>query len=164
MSLDILRKTGGWCVELQQPLVGHGKTHTAVEIRPCTADHVIRWGQWQIPSQLALLAELCDIPEKVLRQLPNYDFERVMLAFANLIPVLIRKDFDEGTRPLASPEEDLPVVERGVPPPDQVDPRFPAHDGPIVRMQPKPMPEPPSPDDGSGGMNVEAPPTMQAVR
>jgi len=68
MTLDILRKTGGWCVELNQPLkLGPNKEITAIEIRPTTADQMIRWGQQRIPSTLALLSELCDVPEKVLQ-------------------------------------------------------------------------------------------------
>ena len=126
MTIDILRKTGGWMVELQQPLMGRSGEITAVEIRRPTADVVIRWGKWQIESTLALMAELTGLPEKVIRQLPNDDFDRVLFALTNVVGPIIKADLETGARPLALEEEQLPEAERGVPPPDPLDPRFPA--------------------------------------
>jgi hypothetical protein len=74
MTLDLLRRTGGWCVELRQPLVTHSGEVSAIEIRPPTADMMIRWNAYEITSSLALLSRLCDLPEKVLRQLGADDF------------------------------------------------------------------------------------------
>jgi hypothetical protein len=168
MTLDILRKTGGWCVELQQPLK-HGPKHeiNQIEIRPCTADHMIRWAQEKIPSTLALLSELSDVPERLLRQLPSHDFDRVMLALAHLLPNIIKKDWEEGNRPIATPDEELPAHEAYVPAPDQVDPRYPSAQGPVVRMPPGPIMAPPKPTpeemgDGSG-LNMAIPPTVNPV-
>ena len=56
MTLDILRRTGGWCVELQQPLKHHTGDITAIEIRPLTGDLTIRWTNFEISSMLALLS------------------------------------------------------------------------------------------------------------
>jgi hypothetical protein len=164
MAGDILRKTGGWTVELNQPLKGYGREYTEIDIRPATADHVIRWAEQRIPSTFALLSELCNVPEKTLRQLITVDFDRVMMAFLAVMPPLIKADWDAGARPLATPEEQLPEVERYVPPPDQLDPRFPAVAGPVRRLQPKP-PEPPPPDDvlPEGGMNMAMPDAIQPV-
>jgi hypothetical protein len=165
VTLDILRKTGGWCVELQQPLkLGPNHEIAQIEIRPSTADHMIRWVQEKIPSTLALLSELCDVPERALRQLPSHDFDRVMLAFHNILPAAIRQDWTDGTRPLATPEEDIPVQQAMVPGTDQLDPRFPAAEGPVVRMGNAPL-KPPSRDDGDGsGMNMDLPPILSSVR
>jgi len=166
MTLDILRKTGGWCVELGQPLkVSPSKEITAIEIRPTTADQMIRWGQQRIPSTLALLSELCDVPEKVLRQLPSADFDRVMMALINIMPGVMKADFEQGARPLATPEEDLPQQEAHVPAPDQIDPRYPAADGPVVRMPPGPILQPPNKtaDDEAAQMNVRPPMAARPV-
>lgn len=149
MTLDILRRTGGWCIELQQPLrLGPTKEITQIEIRPTTADHMIRWGQQRIPSTLALLAELTDVPERVLRQLPSHDFDRVMRALiVGIMPEVMKVDVEQGTRPLATPESEIPEQEAYVPPPDQIDPRFPAVDGPVVRMPPGPIIQPKPPEE-----------------
>jgi hypothetical protein len=168
MTLDILRRTGGWCVELQHPLKsgpGPGHEITQIEIRPSTADHMIRWVNFQIPSVLALLSELTDVPERILRQLPSQDFDRVMLAFHNLLPAAIKQDWVEGTRPLATPPDELPPQEL-IPPPDQLDPRYPSAGGPVVRMGPGPAIKPPSPPEEQGdgsGMNMAMPQTAVPV-
>jgi hypothetical protein len=154
MTLDILRRTGGWCVELQQPLKSRNGDVTAVEIRPPTADHVIRWGAYEIPSILALLSELCELPEKLLRQLPASEFSRVMFAFNNVLPPTI----DTKERLLATPEEQLPEPEQ-VPVPDQIDPRFPAAVGPVVRLKEN-KPSPP-PEDKP--MDLAPPPVSEIV-
>ena len=125
MTLDILRKSGGWCVELQQPLKHRTGDVTAVEIRSPTADLVIRWTAFEIPSMLAMLSRLCDLPEKLLRQLPQSDFDRVMFAFMQVVGPHIKAECESGSRMLATPEEELPESE-AMPVPDQVDPRFPA--------------------------------------
>jgi hypothetical protein len=158
MTLDILRRTGGWCVELQQPLKSHTGEITAIEIRPPTAEIVIRWGNYEIESMLALLSRLCDLPERVLRQLPTADFDRVMFAFMNTVGSSIKADIEEGKRPLATPDELMPEPEKMVPAVDQRDPRFPdPGSGPVVRLaEKKPADVPP--------MNLNPPPVSEAVR
>jgi len=160
MTLDILRKHGGWCVELQQPLKYRGDDVSAIELRRPTAEQTIRWSNWQIPSTLALLSELCGLPEKLIRQLPSDDFERVMFALTNVVPPWLKTDMDEGKRPLATPDEVLAEAEQAVVVPDQQDPRFPAVDGPVVRLrerEPKPTPPPEKP------INLAPPATSEVV-
>jgi hypothetical protein len=154
MTLDILRKTGGWCVELQLPLRLRTGEITAIEIRPPTADHVIRWDNYDIPSQLALLSELCDVPEKSLRQLPATEFSRVMFAFSNMLP----PTFNTKDRLMATPDDQMPV-EENIPPPDQLDPRFPDAGGPVVRLTER---KPPPPEDQP--MNFAPPPISEVIR
>ena len=147
-----------------QPLkLGPSKEISQLEIRPTTADQMIRWGQGKIPSTLALLSELCDVPEKVLRQLPSGDFDRVMMALINIMPAVMKADFEQGHRPLATPEEDLPAQEQLVPAPDQIDPRFPAVDGPVVRMPPGPVIQQPSKADDAAPMNMMPPNAARPV-
>lgn len=167
MTIDVLRRTGGWMVELQQPLKTRTGEVSAVEIRRPTADVVIRWGRYEIASTLALLAELCGLPEKVIRQLPNDDFERVVFALTNVVGPVIRADLEQGKRPLASEEEELPEEERGVPMADPIDPRFPAVDGPVRRLQPRPVaPAPTGASELAGGadMDLSVPQTIAPVR
>lgn len=159
MTLDILRRTGGWCIELQQPLKHRGADIAAVEIRPPTADLVIRWTAFEIPSMLAMLSRLCDLPERLLRQLPQHDFDRVMFAFMQVVGPQIKAECEGGTRLLATPEEDLPESER-IPVSDQVDPRFPAVDGPVVRLtEKKPAPS----ADDAAPMKFGPPEVSEAV-
>ena len=162
MTLDILRRTGGWCIELQQPLKHRGNDVTAVEIRPLTADLVIRWQAYEISSMLALLSRMCDLPELLLRQLQQDDFKRVMFAFMYAVGPEIKAECEEGKRLLATPEEDLPQSER-IPVPDQVDPRFPATDGPVVRLTEKKPSPPPSPPDNGSPMNLGPPSISERV-
>lgn len=167
MTLEILRRTGGWCVELQQPLkLGPTKEITQIEIRPMTADHTIRWAQEKIPSTLALLSELCDVPERALRQLYHQDFDRVMTALGGVVSNVVKKSWEEGSHPLSTPDELLPAQEQYVPPVDQQDPRFPDAGGPVVRIPPGPMVRPPplrDPAEDGGGMNMTMPPTVAPV-
>ncbi len=157
MTLDILRKTGGWCVELQQPLRSHTGDITAIEIHPPTADMVIRWGNYEIESMLALLSRLCGLPEKLLRQLPTADFDRVMFAFMNTVGASIKRDIEEGKRLLATPDDQLTEPEQAIPPPDQKDPRFPDPGGPVVRLAEKKQP-------AEAPMNLAPPQVSEVVR
>ena len=134
MTLDILRRTGGWCIELQQPLKYRSGDITAIEIRPLTADLIIRWSNFEITSMFALLSRMCDLPEKLLRQLPQQDFERVMTAFMIAVGPNIKAECEAGKRSLATPEEEMPE-EESVPVPDQIDPRFPVTNSPVVRLK-----------------------------
>jgi hypothetical protein len=157
MTIDILRKTGGWCIELQQPLKRHGGDLTVIEIRKPTADIVIRWSSYGIVSVLALLSELCGLPEKTLRQLPSDDFDRVFFALLHTVPAVMKGEIEEGKRALATADEDLPPDQQ-VPPPDPIDPRFPVAAGPVVRLTERkpPAEEPP--------MNFAPPPVSEVIR
>ena len=164
MTLDILRKTGGWCVELQQPLkhrVGGVVTEiTAVEIRPLTADLIIKWTDAEIVSMLALLSRMCGISEMGLRQLPQQDFDRVMSGFFVAVGPTIKAECESGKRPLATPEAELPP-EAALPMPDQQDPRFPLAEGPVVRLKPPPTPQSPAED---AALDIAPPNVTEAVR
>jgi hypothetical protein len=153
MSLDILRRSGGWCVELVVPI----KTAMDKQI-----DHAIRWAEGRYASSLALLAEMCDVSENLLRELTTEDFDRVMLAYYNVVPQTIRRDFENGVRPLATPEE-MQTPEERIPVPDPIDPRFPKVEGPVTRANP-PTPAPPPPvKPAAEGMDFEPPVQMRQV-
>lgn len=153
----ILRKTGGWAVELISPIRDKNGTEIdTIEIRQLDFDLSIKWSRAEIPSFLALLAILSNIPEKVLRTLVYPDVDRVLLAFFNVLPPAIQGDFTKGVMPIATPLEELPEAERG-PLPDPIDPRFPRADGPVKRF-----PAPDMPDTGSD-INLGAPGNVRAV-
>ena len=124
------------------PLKHQSGEIAAIEIRRPRADQVIRWSAYQISSVLALLSELCGLPERLLRQLPTHDFDRVMLALGQVLPASIKAEMDEGKRLLATPDEELPP-EKMTPVLDQQDPRFPAVAGPVVRLSEKKPAAPP---------------------
>ena len=159
MASDTLRKSGGWCVELRYPVKHHiAGEISAIEIRKPNADQVIRWRQDQYPSILAFLSQLCGVQERVLRQLDSDDFDRVIFAFMNCMPSAVKDDLGESKKPLATPDDELPEAER-VPIPDQVDPRFPVADGPVVRFTEKKT----SPPEDKP-MDFAPPPVSEAVR
>jgi hypothetical protein len=140
MPLDILRRTGGWCVELAVP-VKHGmQTIDAVEIRAPSIETVVRWGQGEFPSSMALLAELSGVPEMVLRQITYPDADRIIMALYSVMPQPLKNDFTNAVRPLATPPDQLPPEEPGTRPVDQTDPRFPAdpmlRPGSVHRFEP----------------------------
>jgi hypothetical protein len=147
---NTLKRDGSWVVELLVPLKHADKEVGEVAIRSPGLEHVIRWGQGEIPSTLALLAELCDLPERLLRTITYPDVDRVMLAFTAMMPEVIQRDFRDSKRPLASDVDELPNGQVD----DQHDPRFPHVDGPVQRF-PRPAPKEP---EGTG-MNLDPPET-----
>jgi hypothetical protein len=147
---NTLKRDGSWIVELLAPLKNNGKDVLEVVIKPPGLEHVIRWGQGDIPSTLALLAELCDLPEKMLRTITYPDVDRVMLAFTAMMPSMIQQDFQQGKRPLASDVDDLPAGAAD----DQTDPRFPHVEGPMKRFPAAVTKEP----EGTG-MSLDPPET-----
>lgn len=158
MAGDVLRRTGGWCVELMLPLKHGGGTIDAIEIRPPDLNTVTRWGRGEIPSSLALLAELCGVPERALRCITYPDADRLILALFNVVPQQIKNDFTNGAYPLATPDELLPAEEPGTRELDPEDPRFPKSDVPV---RPKPRPVEPT---GGAGFDLDGPEAMKAVR
>ena len=162
MPSNTLKRDGSWVVELLVPLKHESKEVGEIAIRSPGLGHVIRWSRGDIPSTLALLAELCDLPERLLRTITYPDVDRVMLAFTSMMPPMIQKDFQEGKRPLASDVDDLPAGATN----DQVDPRFPHVEGPVQRF---PVPPPamvqtavPKADEGTD-MNLDPPQAMKAA-
>jgi hypothetical protein len=158
MSIDIMRRTGGWVVELAVPIKHGSATIDTIEIRPPTIDTVVRWGEGGFPSSMALLADLSGVPERVLRQISYPDADRVMMALYNIVPQQLKTDFTSGNgRPLATPADELPPEEPGARPVDQTDPRFPAD--PMVRPTVIRRPEP---VDGPGmSLDMPAPAARQ---
>jgi hypothetical protein len=153
-----MRKHGGWCVELVHPLKHQGADIAAIEIRRPNADQVIRWRQGHYASILAFVSQLCGVSERLLRQLDSDDFDRIIFAFMNCMPPAIKDDLESSGKPLATPDEELSRIEPA-PVPDQRDPRFPAVDGPVVRLaEKKPPPEEPP------AMDFSPPPVSEAVR
>jgi hypothetical protein len=133
-----LKRNGGWTIELSSP-VG---TVTELDIQPCSLDHTIRWARGDIPSVLALLAELTGVKESILKKLTGQDSDRVFIAFSFIVSGQIKKDFEQGTRPLATPPELMTgaqkyeEIDSQV---DEVDPRFPKVDGPVQRFSQPPQ-------------------------
>ena len=144
------RKNGAWAVELITPIRDlQGKEITTIVIGQLTFDLSIKWSQAKIPSFLALLAILSNVPEQVLRTLVYPDVDRVLKAFFEVLPVAIQNDFTNGVLPIATPQEALPEAERHSLPPDPIDPRFPAADGPVQRFPEGSLPPIVVPDTGS---------------
>ena len=161
MDHTTLKRDGGWTVELINPLEERIKE---LNIRPPTLDHTIRWGQGKIWSVLALLSDLTGVPEPLLRRLSGADSDRVLTAFSLLAPPLIKDDFQNGRRPLATPDEqktDKQLYEDQSLDNDPDDPRFPRVEGTLKRF--KEPEQPPQPQPDSGGMNVNPPEVMRRV-
>lgn len=135
-----MRRDGSFVVELQRPLKHADHDIDYIVVRAPTFEHTIRWGRKEIPSALALLAELSQLPERLLRQITYPDVDRITFALFNQAG-WAQKDVMEGLRPFASSNEQLPAVttpEQAVV--DQIDPRFPHVDGPVRRF-PTPPPQ-----------------------
>jgi hypothetical protein len=148
MAFDIMRRTGGWAVELATPIKHANQTIEVVEIRPLTIETMVRWSSGQFPSSLALLAELSGIPEMVLRQISYPDADRVMLALYNVVPQALKDDLTNGVRPMATPADAVPPEEPGARAVDQNDPRFPAETT-VLPIRPPP--------EGGPGMALDMP-------
>lgn len=162
-----MKRSSVWIVELYTPLKHGGKDITEVVINPAGFETVIRWGRDEIPSTMALLAEQTGLPERLLRTITYPDVDRLMLAFTAAMPPSIQADFNAGKKQFATDDDELPQDEEVN---DQVDPRFPKVDGPVVRMtQPEktavtPTPAPDLPVRDGSGLSAAPPETMRAVR
>jgi hypothetical protein len=133
MEHTTMKRNGGWTVELATSIEGV----EMLEIQPVSLDHTIRWARKEIPSVLALLAELTGVKESILRKLSGNDSDRMFVAFSFVVPQTIKKDFEQGTRPLATPPELMTDAQRyeEVDKTDPIDPRFPKVDGPVKRFK-----------------------------
>jgi hypothetical protein len=169
MALDTLRKTGGWCVELFVPLKWGARTVDTIEIRSPTIGILTRWQRGDIPSSMALLAELSDIPESILNTITYPDADRVLLAMFNAVPKPIQADFSSGVRPLSTPPDEAPVPVPGSRPLAVDDTRFPLHDGTLSKpepVEPAPTTPPPTPAElGAPGVGfaMDGPPMIKKV-
>ena len=104
-----MRRDGSFVVELFTPLNHNGKVIDCLIIKPTRFEHTTRWQRGEIPSALALLSELTDLPERVIRQAVYPDMDRITIAlFAQArfaqADVLVNNE-----RPFATPEELLPT-------------------------------------------------------
>jgi hypothetical protein len=156
MEYTTIRKSGGWCIELGTPIGSIDR----LDIQPVSLDHTIRWARHEIPSVLALLAELTGVKEGELKKLTGQDSDRVFVAFSFIVPQQIKRDFDEGKRPLATTPEDMTdeqryeAIDSQV---DEIDPRFPKVDGPVKRFkQPEDVAE-------TGGIDISGSDVMKKV-
>lgn len=152
------KRDGSWVVELAIPLHHAGHQLDELKIRPLTMGQLVRWNNQEIPSVMALMAELTDLPELLLRQITFPDVDRVMLVFASMMPPVIQQAMSNNSRPIATPDDQLPpgtTAETRVN--DQLDPRFPHVDGPVRRFPAPPVvnlpaghtaPNPPPADSG----------------
>lgn len=129
-----IKRNGGWTIELSNPI---GIVNELI-IQPVTLDHTVRWARSEIPSFLALISELTGIKESLLKQLTGTDSDRMFIAISFILPPQIKKDFEDGTRPLATPVELMTgaqkyeEIDSDV---DELDPRFPKVNGPVKRFK-----------------------------
>jgi hypothetical protein len=159
-----IKRNGGWTVELSDPI---GKVDQ-LDIKPTSLDHTIRWARREIPSVLALLAELTGVKESELKKLTGQDSDRVFIAFSFIVPQQIKKDFEEGTRPLATPVEEMTgaqqyeQIDSQV---DELDPRFPKVDGDVQRFKQSPQEVETVENESvdTGDINIAAPSVMKKV-
>jgi hypothetical protein len=151
MTIDILRKTGGWCVELMRQITYKGKTIDQIEIRSPDLSQVARWGRGEVPSSMAMLAELSDVPEVALLSLTYPDVDRILLAYFQTIPKSMQDDFSSGRISLVTPPELLPEDQGRAD--DPIDARFPKSDGPVTRFV-QPTTASPQPKPDTDGVSV----------
>lgn len=129
-----MKRNGGWTIELSNS-IGNVKE---LNIQPVSLDHTVRWARYEIPSVLALIYELTGVKESILKQLTGNDSDRMFIAISFILPPTIKKDFEEGKRPLATPpefmndEQKYEALDSQV---DEFDPRFPKIEGPVKRFK-----------------------------
>jgi hypothetical protein len=159
-----LKLSGAWVVELHRPLMFKGKEVTQVEIKPPNWDMQIRLANQEVTSMLGMLAEMCGLPEQLLREMTYPDVDRVMMAFHSCLPPIMREDFQSGKFVLATPKDQLPEpAEVGVS--DQDDPRFPKMEGQVKKFTAPPQVNIPDRKKDTGtGVNIDAPGEMRPVQ
>jgi len=176
MPTTTLKRDNSWIVELNTPIQSHQGEIDVLVLKPMSLEQIVRWGREEIPSQLALLAEMCGVQERLLRLLVAPDIDRVLIAFSAMLPQSVLTSLRERGTPLATPEEKIAQdPQQQVPVPDQQDPRFPHVDGEVKRfptppqfnqpaaLQPRPPPQPPAPKTENVGIDVNMPETMRPV-
>lgn len=146
------RRDGTFVVELYTPIKYQNRDIDHIVIQAPRYEHNIRWNRGDIPSGFALLSELCNLPERVLRQAVGPDIEHITLAFGAQAR-FAHTDVFEGRRPLATPDEQLPEEQPETKLGDQIDPRFPHFEGPIKRFPTPPVTQVP----GTQAPNPQAP-------
>jgi hypothetical protein len=103
---------GGRRVELFLPFESLGITVEAVELRPVLLDDQLRWQEGHFKTPLALLADICGLPETAVRQLRFPDADRVMREFMFHLPDLVSDDITNGRNPAdVRPQPEQPAPE-----------------------------------------------------
>jgi hypothetical protein len=168
------KRDGSWVVELIVPLHHNGADISQLVIRPATMEHVARWADKDnpIPSIMALMAELTNIPERVLKLIQYPDADRLQNVFAVMLPPLIR----DHPREMFTPEDQLPPadIDGMAMPVDQQDPHFPHSPEPVKKRftEPpkfnipdrlKPKVDEPKSDTTGMGMDAGIPEGMRPV-
>jgi hypothetical protein len=169
MTVVTLKRDNSWAVELSTPLQGPNGEITVLTIKPLSLDQIVRWGREEIPSQLALLSEMCGVQERLLKMLVAPDIDRVLMAFSAILPQSVMNSIRDRNAPLATAEEQLGMPEPGAIP-DQQDPRFPHVEGEIRRFPEPPQFRPPTVNPPAAkpavdeiGVDVNMPTTMRPV-
>lgn len=117
------KRTGARRVELVAPFdAGCNRIIDAIEMRPVTLDHVLRWQAGLIGDPFALLAELSGLTADILGQLMYPDADIVMGEFALHCPPAIRNTLGQTA---IVPSADAPAVREPQPPPHEDDPDTP---------------------------------------
>ncbi len=133
-----MRRDGTFVVELFTSLKYQNREVDHIIIQAARLEHTIRWNRGDIPSGFALLSELSNLPERLLRQAMGPDIDRITLALFTQAK-FAQGDIFEGRRPLATPDEQLPEEKPETKLGDQIDPRFPHFEGPIKRFPTPPV-------------------------
>jgi hypothetical protein len=112
---------GNFVVELYLAIKYEGKKIEDLIIHAANFGHSVRWEHKEIPSALALLSELTDLPERLLLQISGSDVDRVKTAFSVQAPFAY-KDVVNGNRPWGTPAptevQSKPSISKSHPPPE----------------------------------------------
>jgi len=116
-----LNKTGGKTIQLFIPFEFNGKKIESVTLSPLRLGHALRWNEGAWKTSVALLVELADVEEAVIRDLRYPDADRVMESFLTMLTPDIRDDIINGRIP-TGPQAVAPVqpaATNGGAPPEQ---------------------------------------------
>ena len=113
-----LNKTGGKTIQLFIPFDFNGKRIESITLSPLRLGHALRWNEGAWKTSVALLVELADVEEAVIRELRYPDADRVMESFLTMLTPDIRDDIingrvPTGVIPAAAPQ---PATNGGAPP------------------------------------------------
>src|ERR1700730_11871740 len=114
------KRTGARRVELVAPFdAGCGRIIDAVEMKPVTLDHVLRWQAGSAGDPLALLAELSGLGADILGQLTYPDADIVLQEFALHCPTALRASLGQtAIVPAAQPASATAPQEQEAPGPE----------------------------------------------
>jgi hypothetical protein len=93
-------RQGGRKIELYIPFKWKGRSYTALNIGPCSLDHLMRWQEGKFKTSIALLADMSGQPEAMIRRICYPDIDRVLAAFVDMVPAAIQADIGQGAVPV----------------------------------------------------------------